>query len=79
MAGCLLAANRVITSSPDSNRPQSSLKRKKTADNTALFLLANKQAQQQSKLDSKCNFFFKIHSKIYLLNDFKKFILESKI
>lgn len=61
MAGCLLAAtNRSLTASPsDPSRPQSSLKRKRQADNSsaALILLANKQSQQQqSKLDSKCKF-----------------------
>lgn len=61
MAGCLLGnnTNRIISSSSptDLNRPQSSLKRKRNADNSAtLLLVANKQTQS-SKLDSKCKLF----------------------
>ena len=59
MAGCLLAATNRSSSPSDLSGPQSSLKRKRTADNSsaALILLANKQTQQQqSKLDSKCKF-----------------------
>ena len=76
MAGCLFAATNRGVTSPDLNRSQSSLKRKRTADSAALFLLANKQAQQQSKLDSKCKFLFlfSTHPFFFLFLSFHIFI-----